>query len=399
MDDDVTSSSDGDRSSDVTFLPLDELRHRRSVKWRTYDDEVLPLWVAEMDVAPAPAIADALRTAVRRGDTGYVHRGALPERYAAFSADHYGWAPAPSRTSLVPDVMAGIAAALRLATAPGDGVVINPPVYPPFREFIGYAGREPVEVPLLRDGERYTIDLDGLDHAFADGAAAYLLCSPHNPTGSVWTREQLTAVADLAARYEVLVLADEVHAPLTRHGVGHLPFLSLDRPAAQRAVAFVAASKAWNLPGLKTALALAGPDARRSLCEFPQQVQIQTGLFGVIAAVAAFSEGVSWLSALRTHLDANHRLLAELLAAHLPSLHHDTPEATYLAWVDCRHLGLGDDPAASLLAHSDVALTSGTPFGAGGRGFVRINLGTSAALITEAVRRMSRHPQLGENRS
>lgn len=383
----------------MTFLPLDELRHRRGAKWRTYDDHVLPLWIAEMDVASAPVIAEALRTAVRRGDTGYVHRGRLPEVYAEFSADHYGWEPEPGRISLVPDVMAGVAAALRLATAPGDRVVINPPVYPPFREFIGYTGREPVDVPLRRDGEHYAMDLDGLERAFADGAAAHLLCSPHNPTGTVWPREQLVALADLAARYDVLVLADEVHAPLTRHGVEHLPFLSLDRPAAQRAVGFVAASKAWNLPGLKTALALAGPDARPSLREFPRQVQIQTGLFGVIAAVAAFSEGVPWLSVLRTRLDANHRLLAELLAAHLPSLRHSTPEATYLAWVDCRRLGLGDDPAASFLGHCDVALTSGTAFGPGGHGFVRINLGTSPTLITEAVQRMSRHPQLGQNRS
>lgn len=372
----------------VTFLPLEELRRRHSVKWRTYDEDVLPLWVAEMDVALAPAIAEALTTAVRRGDTGYVHRGALPEIYADFSAARYGWAPSPGRTSLAPDVMSGIVATLRLATEAGDRVVINPPVYPAFREFIAYAGRTVVDVPLRIDGGRPAIDFDGLEGAFADGAVAYLLCNPHNPTGSVWTRAELTAIAELASRHGVLVLADEVHAPLTRPGVVHVPFLSLDSPAAHGAVAFVAASKGWNLPGLKTALVLAGPAALDELTALPRPLQIQTSLFGVIAATAAFSLGTPWLTELRAQLDANHRLLSDLLATHLPGVGHHEPEATYLAWLDCRDLALGDDPAAFFLDRGRVALSDGHHFGPGGRGFVRLNLGTSREVLHTAVHRM-----------
>jgi cystathionine beta-lyase len=373
----------------VTFLPLDELRRRRSAKWQTYGDDVLPVWVAEMDVASAPPIAEALVAAVRLGDTGYAHRDSLPEIYAAFSTEWYGWAPMPERTSLVPDVMAGIVGALRLATAPGDRVVITSPVYPPFHEFILYAGREVADVPLrIDDGGRYTIDFEGLERAFAGGAVAFLLCNPHNPTGSVWTRDELTAIADLAVRYDVLVLADEVHAPLTRPGVDHVPFLSLDEDAAQRAVAFVAASKAWNLPGLKTALALAGPAADPALARFPRPLQMQTGLLGVIAAVAAFSRAVPWLTALRMKLFENHRLLTDLLTTHLPRVRHREPEATYLAWLDCRDLALGDDPAAVFLSRGRVALSPGHQFGSGGRGFVRMNLGTSPELLADAVHRM-----------
>ncbi|CAN5832225.1 aminotransferase class I/II-fold pyridoxal phosphate-dependent enzyme [soil metagenome] len=372
----------------VRFLPLDELRRRTSVKWRAYDDDVLPLWVAEMDVAPAPAIVEALTTAVRIGDTGYAHRGPLAEVYADFSTTAYGWTPSPDRISLAPDVMAAITAALRLTTAPGDRVVINPPVYPPFREFITYAERQVVDVPLLHDDGGFGLDLDGLERAFADGAAAYLLCSPHNPTGSVWTRGQLTAIAELAGRYDVLMLADEVHAPLTRPGVDHIPWLSIDHPAAQRSIAFVAASKGWNLPGLKTALALAGPDAPPQLADLPRPVQIQTGLFGVIAAVAAFTHGVPWLTALRHRLAANHRLLSDLLTTHLPRIRHREPDATYLAWLDCGALPVGDDPAATFLTRGRVAFNAGHTFGPGGRGFVRMNVGTSPELITEAVRRM-----------
>lgn len=370
------------------FLPLDQLRRRRSVKWRTYDDDVLPMWVAEMDVAPAPAVAEALATAVALGDTGYVHAGGVAEAYAEFSRHRYGWAPTPARTSLVPDVMGGIAAVLRLLTAPGSGVVINPPVYPPFWSFVRHADRTVVEAGLQVDDGRYALDLDGLERAFAGGATAYLLCNPHNPTGSVWDRATLLAVADLAQRHGVLVLADEVHAPLTHPGVDHVPFLSLDHPAAQRAVAFVAASKGWNLPGLKAGLALAGPDAPAAAAVLPDEVQVGTGLLGVIAAEAAFTHGQQWLSSLLTILDGNRRLLAELLAAQLPAVRYRIPAATYLAWLDCRDLGVGDDPAQVFLERGRVACNPGHTFGEVGRGFVRCNLGTSPELITEAVRRM-----------
>jgi cystathionine beta-lyase len=373
----------------ATFLPLDELRRRRSVKWRTYDPDVLPLWVAEMDVAPAPPVAEALHDAVALGDTGYVHAGDLAEAYAAFSARRYGWEPAPARTSLVPDVMHGIAAVLRLATEPGDAVVINPPVYPPFWHFVHLADRTVREVELRAGTDGYALDLEGLERAFADGAAAYLLCNPHNPTGSVWDRETLHAVADLAAHHGVLVLSDEVHAPLTYDGARHVPFGGLDHAAAPRAVTFVAASKAWNLAGLKAALTLAGADAPPQLAALPHEVQVGTGLFGVIAARAAFADGEPWLSSVRAQLDHNRRLLANLLARHLPGVVHRSPAATYLAWLDCRALGLGDDPAALFLDRGRVALNAGHTFGAGGRGFVRLNLATSPELLEEGVRRMT----------
>jgi cysteine-S-conjugate beta-lyase len=373
----------------VHFPSLDELRRRRSVKWRTYAVDVLPVWVAEMDVSPAPVVAEALAAAVDRGDTGYVHAGDLPGVYAAFSQRRYGWAPAPERTSLVPDVMSGIAAVLRLVTSPGDQVVITPPVYPPFWSFVEHADCTVVEVDLRVDHARHALDLDGLERAFAGGAAAFLLCNPHNPTGSAWDRATLEAVADLAGAHDVLVLADEVHAPLTHPGVEHVPFLSLDRPAAQRAVAFVAASKGWNLPGLKAGLALAGPDAPAVTTALPDVVQVGTGLFGVIAARAAFAHGEAWLGSLLDVLDANRRLLGDLLAAHVPAVRYRMPAATYLAWLDCRELGLGDDPARVFLEHGRVACNPGHTFGEPGRGFVRFNLGTSPQLISEAVRRIA----------
>jgi cystathionine beta-lyase len=372
------------------FLPLDELRRRRSVKWRLHDDDVLPLWVAEMDVALAPAIAEALSAAVARGDTGYSDGGRMREAYAAFASARLGWAPDPMRTSLAADVLAGIAAVLRAATPPDAGVVITPPVYPPFRLCVEGAGRTVVEVPLVAaSAGGWALDLTALERAFAGGAAAFVLCHPHNPTGSVWPRDVLVAVADLAARYDVLVVADEVHAPLTYPGTAFVPWLSLDHDGAQRSVSVTSASKAFNVPGLKAALVPAGAEAAPAVAELPWLVQAGAGLLGTIAAEAAFTGGGAWLDDLVVRLDANRRLLARLLHERLPAIAYRPPDATYLAWLDCRALGLGDDPAAIFLERGRVALNAGHTFGdPWGRGWVRLNLGTSPELITAAVGRM-----------
>lgn len=381
-------------SDTATFLPLDQLRRRRSVKWRHHADDVLPLWVAEMDVAPAPAIADALAAAVARGDTGYSDGGRVRETWAAFSADRFGWAPDASRTSLAADVLSGIAAVLRVATPPEAGVVINPPVYPPFRDCIEGAGRMVVDAPLV-EGDGWALDLDALDRAFSAGAAAYVLCHPHNPTGSVWSLEDLLAVAELAGRHDVLVIADEVHAPLIYQGTSFVPWLSIDHDVAQRGVAVTSASKGWNVPGLKAALVAAGSAADEALAQLPWLVQAGAGLLGTIAAEAAFTGAVRWLDDLVTRLDANRLLLTYLLSEELPAIRYRPPAATYLAWLDCRSLDLGDDPAAAFLERGRVALNAGHTFGEVGRGFVRLNLGTSPELIKAAVARMAAAVTLG----
>jgi cysteine-S-conjugate beta-lyase len=364
------------------FVGEDALRRRRSSKWVTHPPDVLPAFVAELDVELAPPVRDALVEAIELGDVGYTEPGGLFESFAAFAGRRLGWAPDPARMRLVPDVMAGIVEALRVLTAPGDGVVIATPAYPPFFEGIPEAGRRTVEVPLA-DGE---LDLDGLDAAFAAGARAFLLCSPHNPGGRVLSRARLEEVAALAARHDVLMLADEIHAPLTLPGAVHAPFGAL---GDGRWVALASASKAFNLAGLKCAIAVAGSEAvARGLDRLPSEVRYRAGLLGVIASQAAFEHGDAWLDELLAALDANRRRLAELLAEHLPAIGYRPPDASFLAWLDCRGLGLGDDPAAAFLERGRVALEPGPRFGAEGRGFARLNFGTSEALLAEAVRRM-----------
>ncbi|WP_412541433.1 MalY/PatB family protein [Longispora sp. K20-0274] len=366
---------------------LEELRQRTSVKWRHYPDDVLPLWVAEMDTPPAEPIRAALADALSRGDLGYSTPGGALEAFTGFAADRYGWTVDPSNARLSPNVMLGVSEVLRHVTRPGDGVVINPPVYPPFYHYIPDSGRRVIESPLVRVDGHWTVDLDRLDRDFAD-ASAYLLCNPQNPTGVAYPREVLLAIAELAERHHVRVLVDEIHAPLTYPGVTHVPFLSLDTPASRRAVAFHSASKAWNLAGLTTAIIVGGPDAGRDIARISEHFGDAVGIFGVLATEAAFSAGRPWLDSLIEGLDANRRLLGTLLADRLPAVGYVQPQATYLAWLDCSALGLGDDPAGVFLERGRVAFNAGSAFGKPGAGHVRLNLATSAERIEDAVRRM-----------
>ncbi|MEU2423325.1 aminotransferase class I/II-fold pyridoxal phosphate-dependent enzyme [Streptomyces sp. NPDC007851] len=369
-------------------LTLDRLRRRTSMKWRTYPQDVLPVWVAEMDVQLAGPVVRAVTDAMELGDTGYPAGTAYAEALAAFAAKRWGWDGLDvTRTAIVPDVMLGVVEMLKLVTGPGDPVVVNSPVYPPFYQFVGNLDRRVVEAPLGAGGR---IDLGVLADTFRGlrGArAAHLLCSPHNPTGTVHTVEELTAVTVLAERYGVRVVADEIHAPLTAPGTGFVPYLSV--PGAERGLSLMSASKAWNLAGLKAALAVAGPGAAADLARLPEEVGHGPSHVGVLAHTAALTDGTAWLDALLAGLDENRRLLAGLLDRHLPGIRYQPAEATYLAWLDCRALGLGDDPAAVFLERGRVAVSSGIPFGTGGAGHVRFNLATSPEVITEAVRRMA----------
>ncbi|MFD5806388.1 MalY/PatB family protein [Streptomyces sp. NPDC127020] len=370
-------------------LTLDQLRRRTSMKWRTYPADVLPLWVAEMDVPLAPAVVRAVTGAMELGDTGYPAGTAYAEALADFAGKRWGWDDlAVERTAIVPDVMLGVVEMLKLVTGPGDPVIVNPPVYPPFYQFVGHLDRRIVEAPL---GPGLRIDLGALEEAFrravaGGGRAAYLLCSPHNPTGTVHTADELAAVAALAERHGVRVVADEIHAPVVTGDARFVPYLSV--PGAGRGLALMSASKGWNLAGLKAALALAGPGAADDLARMPEEVGHGPSHVGVLAHTAALRDGTDWLDAVLAGLDENRRLLTGLLAEQLPGVVHRAGEATYLAWLDCRALGLGDDPARVFLDRGKVALSSGIPFGTGGAGHLRLNLATSPEVITEAVRRM-----------
>jgi cysteine-S-conjugate beta-lyase len=393
----------------VTLNPLEEitleqLRRRTSMKWRAHPVDVLPLWVAEMDVNLAPTVADALRMAIDSGDTGYPSGHAFAEAVGEFASQRWQWHDMEvSRTTIVPDVMLGVVETLRLVTDRGDAVVVNPPVYAPFYAFVSHDGRRVIEAPLDADGR---IDLDALEDAFArarasGGKVAYLLCNPHNPTGSVHTFDELRGVAELARRLGVRVVSDEIHAPVILSGARFIPYLSV--PGAENAFALTSASKAWNLSGLKAALAIAGPESVADLRRMPEEVSHGPSHLGIIAHAEAFRTGGDWLDTLLRGLDENRTLLGDLITEHLPEVKYLRPQGTYLAWLDCRQLGFDEEaadglavvadlsgPARWFLDHARVALSSGHVFGTGGAGHVRLNFATSRATLTEAISRMGR---------
>jgi cysteine-S-conjugate beta-lyase len=371
-------------------LDLDRLRRRRSEKWQLHPPDVLPAFIAEMDYDLAEPVLAALRSAVELSDCGYANASGLGEAFARFAAARHGWAVDPGRVHLVPDVMAGVEAILQLTTEPGDGVVINTPVYPPFFEHIPNAGRRVVEVPLARQGGRWELDFGGLEAAFAAGARGYLLASPHNPTGRVFSAADLARIGSLAERYGVIVISDEIHASLALPGARHTPFVAAGQAAAEHGVTLASTSKAFNVAGLKGAVAVAGSASMQAVLDrLPADCQYGAGLLGVLASEAAWNAGDEWLDALIRQLDHARAEFGRLLAQRLPQARYVPPEASYLAWVDCSALDLGPEPAEVFLRRGRVALGRGLDFGPPGDGFVRVTIGTSSALLADIVDRMA----------
>jgi cystathionine beta-lyase len=274
-------------------------------------------------------------------------------------------------------------------TGPGAGVVINPPVYAPFFFRLELLGRRVVEAPLrVSPDGGYDLDLAAIDAALAQpGVGAYLLCNPHNPLGRVWSAEALAQIAESCARHNVPLLVDEIHAPLVLAGSRHVPFHTVEHPAARQAFVFCSASKGWNIPGLKCGIAVAGTPQSAELLHARWDALLSSHL-GVLASVAALRSARSWLDAVVAQIDANATALPDLLARSGLAIGYRKPQASFLAWLDCRQLGLGDDPAAAFLDRGRVALSHGPEFGTQGRGFARLNMGTSPELLAEAVRRM-----------
>ncbi|WP_425841628.1 MalY/PatB family protein [Microbacterium sp. PA5] len=371
-------------------LPLETLRRRTSTKWRSYGEDVIPMFVAETDFALAEPITAALQQAVALGDTGYTSpdpgiRGA----FAGYAARRWQWHVDPTRVRTTGDVMMGVVELLRATIRPGDRVIIAPPVYPPFSMCIPEAGGVVEEVPLVDDGDGWSLDLDGIAASLAGGARAVLLCNPHNPTGTVHTRESLARLADIAREHDAVVISDEIHAPLVHDGP-FTPFLAASDAAAEVGYAVTSASKAYNLAGLKCAVMVTASDrTSRVLRGLWPEVEWRTGLFGAIAGVAAFSEeSDTWLARLNATLDGNRRLLADLLTEHLPLARYRLPAAGYLAWIDVSAYGWGEDPARRILAEAKVALHHGPLFGTQGVGHVRLNFGCSAEILETAVTRI-----------
>lgn len=366
----------------IRDLDDDEARCALPLKWGDVAPGVLPAWVAEMDYRPAEPVEDALVAAVRRG-IGYPPHGdgGLGEAFAGFARRHWGWDVPAGATVPTGSVMGGMRLALESVCPPGP-VVVPLPCYPPFRDAVAVTGRELVGVELDPDAERAVLDLDRVERAFAGGARTFLLCSPHNPLGRVWSREELAGLADLARAYDARVLADEIHAPLTLPGATFTPYLSVD----DRAVVVTSATKSFNMPGVGAAqLLVLDPRLHALLTALPVPAQNSWSSLGLVALRAAWTDGDAWLAALLERLDAQRSLLQDLLEKHLPRARMRPLEATYLPWVDLRAYDVAD-PAAAAERHG-VRLGAGDAYQPGLPGHVRINIATDARRLTEIVRR------------
>lgn len=367
---------------------LDEtaLRSRRTMKWSRYPDDVLPAWVAEMDYPVAPAVLAAARDVLDRSDLGYPEPHGLAEAFAGWAQRAQGWAPDPALAVPVADVMAGLEAALRVLTEPGDGVVLATPAYPPFFALLDDLRLRAVPWPLADTDGGWQLDLPRLDEALRDGARVVLLCSPHNPVGRVWTADELRAVARLAERHGAQVVSDEVHAPLLATDQTFTPYATV----SQHAVTLTSISKGWNVPGLKCALLVAQPATAHVVAAVPERERLRPSVPGVAASIAAWSGDGGWLDAVCDYLDRTRAELAAW-ARDRPRVRLHPDRAGFLAWLDLRATALGDDPAAVLLERGRVALNPGHAFTRpreDGYGRMRLNHATSLPLLREILARI-----------
>ena len=376
---------------------LQRLRGLSGIKWSRYEEDVLACWVADMDLPTAPVVVDAVRDVAERSDFGYsfAAAAALPGAWADWQAARHGWHPDPSRIRLHTDVLQAVDLALWLGTDPGDGVVLMTPVYPPFFRCITGIGRQVVDCPL--DPATWQLDAERLESvvvAGADGGApvsAILMCNPHNPTGRVFSVSELTAVADIARRHGLLVISDEIWADVVYPGASHVPFQSLPGAADVRSVVAAAASKSFNIAGLRCAVSHIHDEVlTREIAGLPDHLLGAVSTPGAAATLAAFTRGEPWLAETLSHLQANRDHLVARLEAEAPGVGLTTPEATYLAWLDLRSCELGEEPAAWLLEHARVALNAGPDFGVHGHGFARLNFATTRPVLDAIIDRIVR---------
>ncbi len=374
-------------------VSIEELRRRRGGKWTAFPPDVLPAWVADMDFPIAEPIREAVLGVLERNDAGYPgedsHR-ALGAAFAARMQERFGWAPDPPKALPVGDLIQAMIASVASLTAPGEGVLIQTPIYYPFLQIVELLGRRLVENPLVETGDRYEMDLDGLDRAIDEGTRLVLFCNPHNPTGRVFERRELEGLAERVLRHDLVVVSDEVHSDLVYPGATHVPFASLGPEIASRTITLNAATKAFNIAGLKCALIHFGSKALRDrlVSAFHPRLLGSPNVFGIEATLAAWRDGEVWLTAAVRQLDANRDTLARFLRDRLPEVGFHPPEASFLAWMDCGGLELPSRPYEFFLSEARVALSDGAVFSSRSDGFVRLNFATAAGVLGEVLERM-----------
>jgi len=375
------------------FDRLIDRRHSDSSKWQKYGPDVLPLWVADMDFQSPEPVIRALRERVEHGVYGYI-TFEQPEFHQLFAdrlSKRYGWRVSPDAVVIIPGVIPGFNVAGRILAKPGDGLVLMTPVYPPILRAASNIDLTREEAPLARraDGS-YEVDFDAFNSVIRDRTRFFLLCNPHNPVGRVFRRDELSRLAEVCRRRGLSIVADEIHCELTYPGQRHTPIASLDPEIAERTITLMAPSKTFNLAGLKCSVAvIPNADLRAKFVAARVDLVSTVNVLGFTAAYAAYRDGQAWLDELMRYLEANRDFTMDYVRTRLPGVRVATPEATYLAWLDCtKVVEAAADPFTFFLERAKVALNDGALFGLGGAGFVRLNFGCPRSILTEALDRM-----------
>jgi cysteine-S-conjugate beta-lyase len=368
-------------------------RKTESVKWHAYDEDVIPMWVADMDFRSPDCVIQALKERVDHGVFGYpAEMPVMRETVQTWVKDRYGWAIEPESIVFLPGVVTGFNLASHALAGNGKSVVYHTPAYPPFLHVAQNSDSSQVQVELVRgpDGS-YEIDFDLFEAAISKQKGMFLLCNPQNPTGRVFRRDELEKMADICLRHGVMICSDEIHADFVYTGHKHIPIASLSPQVAQHTITLIAPSKTFNIAGLESAVAVVtNPDLRTKLMNSTRGLMAGTNLLGQVATVAAYSQGGPWLDALLKYLESNRDFLVEYVKTEFPGVEMGKPEGTFLGWLDCNKLNFEESPCQYFIEKARVAMNDGERFGNCGRHFVRINFGCPRAQLVEALGRVKK---------
>jgi cystathionine beta-lyase len=366
-------------------------RRYESVKWHYYDEDVLPMWVADMDFRSPEPVIRALQERVEHGVFGY---GWDPPELREVIVDRlqhlHGWEVSPEALIFFPGVVTAFNMVCHAFGSPGDGVLLQTPVYSPMLYAPAGAGLTNDEMELTRcpDG-RYEVDFELFQQTISDRSRIFMLCNPHNPVGRAFRREELAEMAEICLRHDILICSDEIHCDLVFEGTEHLPIATLGPEVADQTITLMAPSKTFNVPGLKCSLAIVqNADLRKTLAETHTGLVHGINVMGYTAALAAYRDGQPWLDEVLAYLQANLDLLEEYVKTHLPGVSMCRPEATYLAWLSCHQAGIPGNPYEFFLKEARVAMNDGERYGQGGEGFVRLNFGCPRSRLMEGLDRM-----------
>jgi len=375
------------------FERFPDRRKSESVKWGIYDEDVLPMWVADMDFVSPPAVIEALQKRVEHGVFGYpMVQSELRKAVVERMKKRYQWEISEQDLIFLPGVVPGFNLACQAFTGAGDSVLMQTPIYPPFLSAPRNAGAERIEVPLMQTASGYfEIDFPAFEAAIQPNTRLFMLCNPHNPVGRVYSKTELEKLADICLKHHILICSDEIHSELTFSGFHHTPIASLDEQVAQNTVTLIAPSKTFNIAGLESSVAICKNSELRKQLEGARKGLLGgVNVMGLTACLSAYQGGDAWLKELLVVLERNRDLMVEFIRARMPGIKVNPPEATYLAWLDCRGLQLEGGAYQYFLQRAKVALNDGKEFGIPGEGFLRFNFGCPEAMMLEALQRMER---------